>query len=116
MDFLWIILQGVFIALLAMLVIFIITALFVHLWNITVPGIFQLREIEFWEGFRLLLLSCILFGGCGLSKRQDSVQHDHSHGHCPSAQSDYLSEGGLDHTPSGDQYCIGFKVTPSSLH
>ncbi len=46
-----------------------ITALFVHLWNITVPGIFQLREIEFWEGFRLLLLSCILFGGCAIPLR-----------------------------------------------
>ena len=81
MDFLWIILQGVFIALMAMLVIFIITALFVHMRNITVPGIFQLREIKFWEGFRLLLLSCILFGGCAIPKRYNGSQHAHTHDH-----------------------------------
>ena len=99
MDFLWIILQGVFIALLAMLVIFIITALFVHLWNTTVPGIFQLREIEFWEGFRLLLLSCILFGGCAIRLRYDRSQHAHTHYHYPCAQTDSCSEGGLNRSP-----------------
>ncbi len=100
MDFLWIILQGVFIALLAMLVIFIITALFVHLWNITVPDIFQLREIEFWEGFRLLLLSCILFGGCAIPLRYDGSQHAHTHDHYPCAQRDSFSEGDLNRSPS----------------
>ena len=100
MDFLWIILQGVFIALLAMLVIFIITALFVHMWNITVPGIFQLREIEFWEGFRLLLLSCILFGGCAIPQRYNGSQHAHTHDHYTCGQRDSFSEGDLNCSPS----------------
>ena len=38
-------------------------AIFQWLWNITVPDIFKIRKIGFWEAFRLLLLSAILFGG-----------------------------------------------------
>ena len=38
-------------------------AIFQWLWNITIPGIFKLRKIGFWEAFRLLLISAILFGG-----------------------------------------------------
>ncbi|MBB6218009.1 succinate dehydrogenase hydrophobic anchor subunit [Anaerosolibacter carboniphilus] len=45
------------------LVIFLITWLFQWLWNITVPGIFGLREITFWEAFRLIIMAGILFGG-----------------------------------------------------
>ena len=43
--------------------LWIITAIFQWLWNITIPGIFKLREISFWEAFRLLLISGFLFGG-----------------------------------------------------
>ncbi len=45
------------------LLIFVSIAIFQWLWNITVPGIFKIRAIGFWEAFRLLLLSAILFGG-----------------------------------------------------
>lgn len=38
------------------------SALLKWLWNITVPGIFRLREIEFWEAFRLLIITALLFG------------------------------------------------------
>ena len=38
-------------------------AIFQYLWNTTIPGIFKLREISFWEAFRLLLISAFLFGG-----------------------------------------------------
>jgi hypothetical protein len=35
------------------------------LWNMTVPAIFGLRPITFWQAFRLLLLSGLLLGhGC----------------------------------------------------
>lgn len=40
-----------------------ITALFHVLWNDTIPSIFGLRRITFWESFRLLLLAWLLFGG-----------------------------------------------------
>jgi len=33
------------------------------LWNTTMPQVFQLRQITFWQAFRLLLLAGILFGG-----------------------------------------------------
>jgi hypothetical protein len=45
------------------LVILLITWLFQWLWNITIPGIFGLREITFWEAFRLIIIAGILFGG-----------------------------------------------------
>lgn len=33
------------------------------LWNSTMPQVFKLGEITFWQAFRLLLLASILFGG-----------------------------------------------------
>lgn len=36
--------------------------LFMYLWNTTMPQVFGLRPLMFWEAFRLLLLSAILFG------------------------------------------------------
>lgn len=37
-------------------------ALLRWLWNLTMPRIFGLPQIEFWEAFRLLLIAGILFG------------------------------------------------------
>ena len=31
------------------------------LWNITLPGIFNVRQVTYWEAFRLLLITTILF-------------------------------------------------------
>ncbi|MGA2039441.1 MAG: hypothetical protein ABSH42_09205 [Bryobacteraceae bacterium] len=36
-----------------------------HLWNWLVPMLFGLRQITFWQGLGLLILSRILFGGLG---------------------------------------------------
>lgn len=47
-----------FLALFAVLPI----ALLRWLWNLTMPRIFGLPQIEFWESFRLLLIAGILFG------------------------------------------------------
>jgi glucan phosphoethanolaminetransferase (alkaline phosphatase superfamily) len=52
-----------FILVVAMLMLFLLAALLVWLWNATIPSIFGMREISFWEGMRLLLISYILFGG-----------------------------------------------------
>ena len=45
------------------------------LWNWLMPDIFGLPEITYWQGWGLLLLSCILFKGFGSgsseSKRSD---------------------------------------------
>lgn len=43
--------------------IYTITSLLQYLWNTTMPQIFGLNEITFWQSFRLLLIATILFGG-----------------------------------------------------
>jgi hypothetical protein len=42
--------------------VFISTAILKWLWNITIPGIFGVREITFWEASRLIIIAGILFG------------------------------------------------------
>lgn len=44
------------------IIIFISTAILKWLWNITIPSIFGIREITFWEAFRLIIIAGILFG------------------------------------------------------
>jgi hypothetical protein len=41
---------------------FLIILLFQWLWNITMPEIFNLKTITFWQAFRLILIAGILFG------------------------------------------------------
>ena len=41
---------------------FLVTELFHWLWNITMPQVFNLKEITFWQAFRLLVIAGILFG------------------------------------------------------
>lgn len=53
-----------FVALAAAL-LFIVTALLQWLWNITMPEVFNLKQITYWQAFRLLLIAGILFGGAG---------------------------------------------------
>jgi hypothetical protein len=48
--------------------IFVFSALLMWLWNITITRIFGLREITFWEAFRLILIAGILFGGSSFFK------------------------------------------------
>ncbi len=55
--------------LLALFSIWLFIALFQYLWNCTIPDIFKLPEISFWEAFRLLLISAFLFGGSFLRFR-----------------------------------------------
>ena len=46
------------------LVIFaIIVAIFRWLWNTTMPEVFGLRELSFWQALKIMLLAGILFGG-----------------------------------------------------
>jgi len=48
---------------LGILVVMVATALLGWLWNITIPDIFGIRQITFWEAFRLMLIAALLFGG-----------------------------------------------------
>ena len=48
---------------LAIVVISVSTAIFAWLWNLTIPDIFKVRPITFWEAFRLLLIGAMLSSG-----------------------------------------------------
>jgi uncharacterized membrane protein len=43
--------------------LFLFTWLFQWLWNITIPELFNLKAITFWQAFRLLIIAGMLFGG-----------------------------------------------------
>ncbi len=34
-----------------------------YLWNTTMPDVFNLTKIDYWQAFKLLLIGIILFGG-----------------------------------------------------
>lgn len=51
------------ISVLVFVVFFVLPALLQCLWNTTIPGIFGLPTITFWQAFRLFLICGILFGG-----------------------------------------------------
>ena len=48
-------------------VFFLLSGLLMWLWNITVTRIFNIREITYWEAFRLLIIAGILFGKIGFN-------------------------------------------------
>ena len=43
--------------------IFVAAGILMWLWNITMPQIFALKEIAYWQAFRLLLIAGLLLGG-----------------------------------------------------
>jgi len=59
--------QFLFFIPLAVGLIFLLTWLFEWLWNITIPQVFNLKTITYWQAFRLLLIAGILFGPPELS-------------------------------------------------
>lgn len=50
---------------LPIIIIFIlwVVLLFRYLWNITMPQVFNLKEISYWQALRLLLITGILISG-----------------------------------------------------
>lgn len=48
-------------------VFFLITLLLQYLWNTTMPDLFNLKQVSFWQAFRLLLIAGILLGGPNLN-------------------------------------------------
>ena len=51
-----------FAVLAALVLIPLAIALFQWLWNITMPQVFDLKIITFWQALRLLLIGAFLFG------------------------------------------------------
>lgn len=50
------------IILIALAYIILFPAILQWLWNMTIPQVFGLRTITFWQAFRLMLIFGILFG------------------------------------------------------
>jgi succinate dehydrogenase hydrophobic anchor subunit len=47
----------------ALVILFVLIVIFRWLWNITMPEVFGIKEVTFWQAFRILVLASILFGG-----------------------------------------------------
>ena len=47
----------------ALVIVAIMVAIFRWLWNTTMPEVFGLRDLTFWQAFKIMLLAGILFGG-----------------------------------------------------
>lgn len=58
-----VLLAAVFGLIIGLVILALITLFFRWLWNITMPDVFGLNMLSFWQAFRILLLSAILFGG-----------------------------------------------------
>ena len=55
----------VLVGIVIVVVVFVVPLIFQFLWNITVPEIFGLMRIRYWQAFRLLLMASMLFGAGG---------------------------------------------------
>ncbi|MDX1698832.1 MAG: hypothetical protein R3308_11120 [Thiohalobacterales bacterium] len=47
----------------ALVIVAILVVIFRWLWNSTLPDVFGVREVTFWQAFKIMLLAGILFGG-----------------------------------------------------
>ena len=45
---------------LGVVLLFLVTLLFEYLWNITMPKVFSMKLLTFWQAFRLLLMAWLL--------------------------------------------------------
>ena len=46
-----------------LILVAILVVIFRWLWNSTLPEVFGIREVSFWQAFKIMLLAGILFGG-----------------------------------------------------
>jgi len=45
------------------IMLFVLSLVLKWLWNMTMPEVFGLKTITFWQAFRLIIIAAILFGG-----------------------------------------------------
>jgi hypothetical protein len=53
------------IPLIVAIVVLFMSFLLQWLWNITIPELFSVKELSYWQAFRLIIIASILFGGAG---------------------------------------------------
>lgn len=54
----------------AVILVVIFTFIFRWLWNSTMPDVFGLRAVSFWQALKILILASLLFGGPRVIERQ----------------------------------------------
>ena len=55
--------EGLFVTIpIIIVVFFVVVVIFQLLWNSTMPAVFGLKKITFWQAFRLLLIAGFIFG------------------------------------------------------
>ena len=54
------------VVILMLLLVFVMPVLLRWLWNVTMIRIFALKKITYWESFRLIIISFVLFGIWGI--------------------------------------------------
>jgi len=47
-------------------VVLILVGVFKWMWNVTMPQVFNLKRITYWQAFRLLIIAAFLFGSSHL--------------------------------------------------
>lgn len=55
-----------FAAVLILIALGIAVGLFLWLWNLTMPQVFGLKTLTFWQAFRLVLMAGVLFNGAAI--------------------------------------------------
>lgn len=60
---------------LALILLVIFTLIFRWLWNTTMPEVFGLKTVTFWQALKILILASLLFGGPRVIERQVEVEH-----------------------------------------
>ena len=63
----FIISKVIFILSLLLIWLFLMPVFFKPLWNTTLPELFDVKTISYWQAFRLMLIGVLLFGGGFLS-------------------------------------------------
>ena len=62
----------------AAVLVAIMVVVFRWLWNTTMPEVFGLRELSFWQAFKIMLLAGILFGGHRAMDVPQQISDDNS--------------------------------------
>lgn len=55
--------MGAMFFVIAVLLFFLVSFARMVMWNVTIPELFGLARLNYWQAFRLLLIATILFGG-----------------------------------------------------
>ena len=58
----------------AIILLVIFTLIFRWLWNTTMPDVFGLKKLGFWQALKILILASLLFGGPRVIERQVQVE------------------------------------------